>query len=186
MIYEIQEITTDKASGHTYVLVWFWPSEAAKLAGPESPYLVNDFLMQLRPTAERVVTNAAGHLKRKDGTFIDRATIDRRNPPSRDDLEIETVSRPVPMEIAANIEQYMQRATVNEYSGDHTHRPGSAPFRVKGVRQPQGVIVMELDDTADPHDILKHAGVSALRSQIANRKETREAEKRQAGGGQTR
>lgn len=166
MVYEIQEISTDKASGATFVLVWFWPSEAARLAGPESPHLVNDFLMTLRPTETRVVRDGQGRMKRTDGTFIEPAEVK-----PEDELERETVERPLPLEITANIEAYMNRATAKRYSGDHTG-DASKPFFVDGVRQKQVEHRIERDNS-DPRDVLKHAGVAALKELAETRKRDR-------------
>lgn len=174
MVYEIEDISTDKASGHTYVLVHFWPDAIARARG-DAPVLVNDFLMQLRPTGERVVTDSQGRWKRKDGSFIELSGPDAPEFVDRAELEIETFERSVTLEIAANIERFLQRAERDQYLGDHTHRDGSAPMVVKGQIIPQGKFDLDLDDAHDPYNVLKHPDVSALKEQIAARKTNGEA-----------
>lgn len=116
MFYRIIEISTDQASGHTYLLVHFWPSRAAERRGA-SPSRKNDFLMQLRPMAERIVTDAQGRLKRADGTFIAPAAAQ-----PTDVFERETVTVDVPARMRENIEAYWQRAEAGDYPKNHTTR----------------------------------------------------------------
>jgi len=132
MFCKIIEVSTAKASGHTYVLVHFWRDKANFDAG-KPPARVNDFLMQLRPTGQRVVTNAEGWLKRKsDGVFIDPATLEREKP--EPEWEREIFDRDLPVEIRANIEAYWPRAEAKGYPSDHTshriQRDNSDPYGV--------------------------------------------------------
>src|SRR3990172_5631185 len=96
MVYTKLEVSTHADSGHTYVLVHFWADAAARDRG-EAPSLVNDFLMQLRPTGERIVPNAAGHFQLKDGSFISREEIVARAPlippPRPEEFERESFTR---------------------------------------------------------------------------------------------
>ena len=85
MFYRIVEVSTATASGHTYVLVDFWPSRAA-FERDDALVLTNDFLMQLRPTGTRL--------------------IDEDNPA----LGSVPFDRDLPAEIRANIEAYWERA----------------------------------------------------------------------------
>ena len=141
MFYKIIEVSTDKASGHTYVLVRFWRDKAALDAG-KPPDRTNDFLMQLRPTGERVVTNAQGWPKRKsDGKFIDPKTLDPAKPDP--EWERETVDRDLPTQIKANIEAYWERAEAKNYPADHHNQ------RIKR-------------DLSDPYGVLARPDVTAL------------------------
>ncbi len=141
MLYKIVEISTDKASGHTYALVHFWRRKADQKAG-KPPARINDFLMQLRPTGERVVTNAQGWLKRKDGVFVDPDTLNPGKP--EPEWERETIDRDLPAEIKANIEAYWMRAEGKGYPSDQ------ADPRIQR-------------DNSDPHGVLARPDVAALR-----------------------
>ncbi|MGE3314016.1 MAG: hypothetical protein AB7O26_02790 [Planctomycetaceae bacterium] len=169
MIYEIEDISTDKASGHTYVLVRFWTDEAARTRG-DAPILVNDFLMQLRPTGERVVTDEQGRWKRKDGSYIDWNSPQAPEFIDKADLETEPFERDILQEMAAGIERYIVRAEAEQFRGDHTHRDGSPPMEVAGQVVPQGRFDLELDASHDPHGVLAHPRVTDLKEQIAIRK----------------
>ena len=141
MLYKIVEVSTDKSSGHTYVLVHFWRRKADQKAG-KPPARINDFLMQLRPTGVRVVTNIQGWRKRKDGVFVDPATLGPEKP--EPEWERETHDRDLPTEIKANIEAYWRRAEAKGYPGDQTDS------RIKR-------------DNSDPHGVLARPDVVALR-----------------------
>ena len=141
LIYKIVEISTAKASGHTYVLVNFWRAKTAFNAA-KPPDRVNDFLMQLRPTGVRVVTNAEGWPKRKDGVFVDLATLDPEKP--QPGWERETIARDLSAEIKANIEAYWARAEAKDYPSDH-----STPTIER--------------DSSDPHGVLARPDVMALK-----------------------
>lgn len=147
MIYKIVEISTDKMSGHTYILVHFWRISADQITG-KSPERTNDFLMQLRPTEVRVVTNADGWLKRMDGVFIDPAMLDLDKP--QPEWERETVDRDLLVEIKANIEAYWERAEAKGYPSGHSN-----PHIER--------------DNSDPYGVLARADVLALRSAIIKR-----------------
>ena len=139
MFYKIAEVSTDKASGHTYVLVHFWRDKADQGKPPDR---INDFLMQLRPTGERVVTNAQGWLKRKDGVFVDPATLGPEKPEPA--WERETHDRDLPAEIRANIEAYWERAETKGYPADHSNSRSQR-------------------DNSDPYGVLVRPDVAALR-----------------------
>ncbi len=93
MFYKIAEVSTDKASGHTYVLVHFWRDKADRGKPPDR---INDFLMQLRPAGTRLVD--------PDEPELGRVVFDR-------DL---------PSEIKANIKAYWTRAEAKAFPTDHT------------------------------------------------------------------
>lgn len=142
MIYKIVEISTDKASGHTYVLVHFWWAKA-DFDAAKPPDRKNDFLMQLRPTGVRIVTDGNGWYKRlSDGKFIDPETLDLEK--SQPEWERETYDRALPAEMKANIEAYWQRAEGKSYPTDH------ADSRIER-------------DNSDPHGVLARPEVTALR-----------------------
>ena len=142
MVYKIVEVSTDKASGHTYVLVHFWRRRADYQTG-KPPDRINDFLMQLRPTGERIVTNAQGWLKRKDGVFVDPATLGPDKP--EPEWERETFDRDLPAEIKTNIEAYWERAEAKGYPADHANA---------SIQR----------DNSDPHGVLARPDVVALRA----------------------
>ena len=147
MLYKIVEVSTDKASGHLYCLVHFWSRKADARAN-KPPRRVNDFLMQLRPTGQRVVTDAQGWLKRKDGVFVDPDTLDPEKP--EPEWERETFDHDLPAEIKANIEAYWQRALIEPFPFDHTsHR----------IQR----------DNSDPHGVLARPDVAALRGAEAEK-----------------
>lgn len=138
MIYKIVEVSTDKASGHTYVLAHFWRVSADQIAG-KPPDRINDFLMQLRPTGERVITNTDGWFKRTDGVFVDPEVVT-----GDEAWERETVDRDLPTEIQANIEAYWARAEAKSYPADHS------------------TSTIQRDDS-DPHGVLARADVLSLK-----------------------
>ena len=109
MIYKIVEVSTDKASGHTYVLTHFWARKADARAN-KPPRRINDFLMQLRPTGTRLID------------------------PDKPELGSETFDRDLPAEIKANIEAYWGRAETKGYPADHSNsrsqRDNSDPYGV--------------------------------------------------------
>ena len=147
MLYKIVEVSTDKASGHLYCLVHFWRRKADVRAN-KPPRRVNDFLMQLRPTGQRVVTDAQGWLKRKDGVFVDPATLDLEKP--EPEWERETFNRDLPAEIRANVEAYWERAEAKGYPADHTNA---------SIKR----------DNNDPHGVLARPDVVALRGKEAEK-----------------
>ena len=116
MLYKMVEISTDKASRHLYCLVHFWRNKTDKGNPPDR---INDFLMQLRPTGERVVTNADGRRKRKDGVFVDPETLDPEK--LQPQWERETFDRDLPTEMKANIEAYWERAEAEGSPADHAN-----------------------------------------------------------------
>ena len=149
MLYpRIDEVTTDKRTGETYVRVRFWKTEAAR-AREDTPFLVEDFVMPLRPTGTRLI----------DPDDPDRGT--------------EEFARDLPAEIRGNISRYIERAEKYGYEGDNTsgdNTPGggrtAAPFSVEGrlVRE-AGKFRKEPRerDESDPHDVLAKPEVTDLR-----------------------
>ncbi len=197
MVYEIQEISTDKASGMTYVLVHYWADDASRLRGDE-PLLVNDHLMPLTRFGTRAVTNAQGQYRLTSGAFVDAdrvmipVEVDRFDKVTRQkigtktvlrtrpDLARETFERPLALEIAANLEGYMRGAEQLQYSGDQTG-DGSKPFYVAGRLVPKTTRPIARD-SSDPHGVHAHPAVAALRAQVETRKQQRAAR----GGGPPR
>lgn len=144
MHYEIVEISTETRTEHTYVLVHFWASRADAIRN-EPPILVNDFLMQLRSTAERVVTDEQGRYKRTDGVFVAPEDVT-----GKEEWIRETVKQDVPAKIIENIERYIARAETRGDRGNHLdHR--------------------NIRDMRDPHHILERVDVRALRGTRRNR-----------------
>ena len=147
MFYKIVEVSTDKASGHTYVLVHFWLTRG-DFSRNKPPFRKNDFLMQLRPTEERAVTNIDGWPNAQNGTFIDPSTLGLDQP--QPEWELETVNRDLPAEIKANIEAYWQRTLIKPLPLDHTNP------RIQR-------------DESDPHGVLARPDVTALRGARVDR-----------------
>ena len=147
MFYRIEEVSTDKASGHAFMLVRFWAKKADRTAN-KPPRRVNDFLMQLRPTGVRIVTDENGWLKLKDGVFIDPDTLDPEKP--QPEWERETFDRDLPAEMKANIEAYWERAEAKGYPVDHANA---------SIQR----------DESDPHGVLARPDVAALRGAEAEK-----------------
>ncbi len=107
MFYKIAEVSTDKASGHTYVLVHFWRDKADQGKPPDR---INDFLMQLRPAGAKLID------------------------PDDPGKGAETYDRDLPAEIRTNIEAYWARAETKGYPADHSNsrsqRDNSDPYGV--------------------------------------------------------
>ncbi len=139
----IIEVTTDKRTGETYVLVRFWKTKAAR-ARKDTPFLVEDFVMPLRPSGTRLID------------------------PDRPELGSEAFDRDLPAEIRGNIRAYIERAEKHGYEGDNTSgdaRTG-ASFSVDGVvvREAGKLLVEPRErDESDPHGILAKPEVTALR-----------------------
>ncbi len=139
----IIEVTTDKRTGETYVLVRFWKTRAAR-ARKDTPFLVEDFVMPLRPSGTRLIDS------------------------ERPNLGSKTFDRDLPAEIRENISRYIVRAEKHGYEGDNTSgdvRTGAA-FSVGGVVvREAGRLLKEVRgrDESDPHGILAKPEVAALR-----------------------
>ena len=133
MLYpKIIEVSTDKDTGHTYVLVHFWRGKAARTRG-NAPYLIEDFLMQLRPTGTRL--------------------LDEGNP----HLGSEPYDRDMPAEIDANITAYIVQAEKYDFHGDNSSRTASAgEFYAKGKRvRPKATPIKAVKrDQSDPSGAL--------------------------------
>ena len=129
---KIIEVRKEYNTGHTYVLVLFWRSKAAR-GRSDPPYLIEDFLMQLRPTGTRV--------------------IDEGNPLAGS----EAFNRDLPAEIKENIRSYIVRAEKFDYHGDNSSKTASGgEFFAKGRRvRAQGLPITSIErDNSDPHGVL--------------------------------
>lgn len=136
MFYKIREISTVKDTRLTYVQVDFWPDRAAFRRG-DSPFLTNDFLMQLWTTAVRIVTRADGWLKRLDGRYVDPAAETTQEIAS-DEFERETYDRDLPAEIRNNIEAYRKRAQARGDRGSKLD-----PRILRDESDPEGVLAKQ-------------------------------------------
>lgn len=156
----IHELGTVKATGHTYVQATAWHSKADYLADRPA-WLTEEFLMALRPTGARIVTNAEGWLKTADGKFVDPATLGPGTP--EPEWALETFTRDVPAEIRANVTAYFVRARVLKLAGDHTS-DATKPLYKDGVLVPQKASSPLIErDTSDPHKILERPDVQVLK-----------------------
>lgn len=140
---KIVEVTTDQKTGETYVLVEFWGTKAARTRD-DPPFLIEDFIIPLRPTGLR--------------------PIDPDNPA----LGMEVYDRDLVAEIEDHIRRYIVRAEEHGYVGDNTsaNATTAGPFSVGGVVvREKGKLLREprLRDESDPHGILAKPEVVALR-----------------------
>ena len=174
-IREIAEISTIVETGHTYVLVGFWPSQAAyDAAGPtlptddsdftKHPELVEEFHMQLTSTLERHVQNSVGEWEVQGGGFVEPwEEVDDEWQVKNLRWELETVPRPLRREINSNIHDYARSAELNRWSGDHTADGRKGLFR-DGVLVPQrSTERLKARDLSDPRGVLAHPDITALR-----------------------
>lgn len=135
-VYQIQEVKTEKKTGETYVLVHFWPTRMA-FARHEEPAIEEDFIMQLRPTGRRAVTDKDGRVLRQSGVWASH-----RAPPDDNDPSVtELVEVDLEVQIKENIERFIGR-----------HR------RVRGILRDPAIKT----DKSDPHGILNKPDVKDL------------------------
>ena len=139
MLYKIIEVSTAKAVGETYVLVHFWLDKRAYQDG-KPPYLINDFIMQLRPTG----------LVRPD-----------------DDTPPQLVQRDVAGELKTNIAAYWERSQVVGRRGDHSNSAawsGAALYEGNKLLRPANKMAKQhfVRDTSDPNSILSRDDVKEL------------------------
>ena len=128
---KIIEVSTGK--GHTYILVHFWQTEAARTGGGP-PYLIEDFLMQLRPIGTRL--------------------LDEGNPLAGS----ETYDRDLPAEIKENIRAYIVEAEKHDYRGDNSSQTSAGgEFYAKGKRvRPKNTPITAIKrDQSDTNGALK-------------------------------
>jgi hypothetical protein len=175
MYFEIAEVSTEKQSGHTYVVVNFWASQVEADAG-EPPLLTNDFLMQLRKDVERVVTDPAGRLKRTDGSFV--APEDATDKDEFEREAFEKADEDVQDEIVRNVLAYWERAQAAGYAGDHTG-DASKPLFVRGREVRQRASQTFERDESDVRGVL--AKTAALRGQRRDESDIRNARAKQGG-----
>ena len=138
---KIIELRTGRATGNAYLLVHFWRTKATRTRG-DPPFLIEDFLMQLRPTGTRL--------------------IDEDNPA----LGTEMFDRDLPAEIRANIRAYIVTAERGGFRGDNSSRNATGgEFFAKGRRvRPSGRPITRIErDSSDPHGVLAKPEVVALR-----------------------
>ena len=138
---KIIELRTDRATGHAYLLIHFWQTKAARTRG-DPPFLIEDFLMQLRPTGTRL--------------------IDEDNPA----LGTVPFDRDLPAEIRGNIRAYIAEAEQHSYRGDNSSRNATGgEFFAKGrMVRPSGRPITRIErDSSDPHGVLAKPEVVALR-----------------------
>ncbi len=117
MFYKIVELANAKKTGHVYLLVHFWYNGGAYRRG-EPPILINDFLMQLRPTATHLVTDSGGRVRTQSGEWVRVGARVVEDP--EDPWEREVVDRPLVAEIKANIAAYWRRAQARGDVGNHS------------------------------------------------------------------
>lgn len=138
---KIIEVTTDEQTGEAYVLVYFYRTKAARARG-DPPFLIEDFIMQLRLTGTR--------------------PIDADNP----GLGTEVFARDLDAEIRANIRNFIRDAERYGYEGDNSSQSAvGGAFSARGqVVRPEGrPIQARVRDESDPHGVLAKPEVAALR-----------------------
>lgn len=96
---KVVEVSRDRATGETYVLVDFYPTRVAKLAGTGA-VLREEFVMQLRPTYT---------ISDSDGSVTATGPIDVR------------------AEMLANIQDFIARAERNGWRGNLTQERAGRP-----------------------------------------------------------
>lgn len=163
MLYRIVEISTEKSTGLTYLLVHFWLDEASHDKGDE-PVLVNDFLMALADEAERIVEDANGW-RAVNGVFeLPYEEIDGEWVEKRKEWDRETVKVDVPAIIKANIERYWTTAETKQWRGDHT-ADMTKPFYEGEKRIQQRAVAVFERDASDPTGVIARADVAAIKDQ---------------------
>jgi hypothetical protein len=113
MFYKIIEISRAADFDETYVLVHFWRTRQNMIDG-ELPILINDFVMQIRPTAVEAVRDNAGRYVTIDNTFYtpdELITLRRSKTPIK--LKYTTRNTNVTSEIITNIENFIDQAKDN-------------------------------------------------------------------------
>jgi len=166
MYVELAEVNRLKGQRAIYLLVKFWRSEAWATAGNE-PDLVNDFIMQLRRTETRIVTDANGWLKRADGGFVGPAPLDPEKPEPGWERETITKTRAQLLgEGRENIRRYAREAVKNKWRGDHTG-DATKPFFVDNQR-----IQQRVSQIFEREDVDEGDGVLALLRAVRGRKES--------------
>ncbi len=106
----------------------------------------------------------------KDGTFIDPATIDEDTNDYEFDMNIVSRSDYVD-QMHTFIKQYIRRATIHQYEGDHSEQPGiRGEFKIGGVVVfPQGRRKsVPIFDDDDENNIVKRAD---MQSEIGQEKD---------------
>lgn len=166
MYIELAEINRLKGQRAIYVLVRFWRSEAWANAGNE-PDLVNDFIMQLRRTESRIVTDANGWLKTVGGEFIDLATLEPGGKEYEWERETITKTRAQLLgEVRENIRRYAREAVRHKWRGDHTG-DATKPFFADDKQIVQRVAQVFEREGVDEGD-----GVLTLLRAVRGRKES--------------
>ena len=140
---KIVEVSTDKKTVETYVLVKFWKTKAARTRG-DKPFLTNDLILDVRPTGTRLID------------------------PERPSLGSEVYEVDVAAEIRAQVHAYAARAEKLGYAGDHSSANAvtTDAFSIKGVVQRRkGAPLLEPRerDESDPHGVLAKQEVKDLR-----------------------
>ena len=158
---QFTEVSTHSDTGELYCLVSFWPDKAS-FDAREPHVLTNDFIMVVRPTAQRIVTNADGWPQRfGDGKFIDPATLEIGKPLPR--WVVEEVAVDVRAKMLKNAENYWRVAQTRGWSGDHTN-DNSKPFLRDGVLQRQYKAEPIKRDASDPHDLLSRTDIKDVKN----------------------
>lgn len=155
---KIVELSTDEATGETYMEVWFWESKAARARG-DVPFLMEDFIMPLRVFA---LVPPPFDEDEPVGNLPDvEPDLAERGPPV-------IVLRDTPADIEAIIARYVERAEARGYRGDNTsgNANASQAFSVGGVevRKDGGrVEAPRARNDSDPEAVLSRPEVAALR-----------------------
>ena len=144
MLYRIADLSVDARSGHTRVLVHFWPSKADFDAGRPA-VVVNDFYNNYRGGRQIPVSDGRGHV-RVNGEWVPPWVEDGRRWVHRTDADMEP--QPIPAMVHDDIVRWWN-GVGKAKAGDHRD-PG---FR----KAPQGV---------DPLASLARPDVQALKARV--------------------
>lgn len=162
MYIHIKEVSTAKDTGLTYILADFWRTKTDYDKGQKA-FLTNDFLMQLRPTGQRIIMRADGWLKLTSGDYISpRIAQAKEEVGEKLSYEREAVTNDLRTQILDNIRNYWQSMKDSGLSGDHTG-DSTKPLYWRDklvVQKPTPAIVR---DDSDPHQVLEREDVVGLR-----------------------
>lgn len=151
MYYEISSAESlDNDQTRTVVLFWATRADYLRDRNKTNYLLREDFVCNVQGTGRRIITNAEGHWKLTDGTFVDPETLD---PEQQYEFERETFEVDVPAVLLENIERYLDtvrddgdtnagRIIRGELRGDRTsrelaRREGRGEERADFLREPR-------------------------------------------------
>ena len=155
--FRINEVSTIRNTGDTYVHVDFWRRKAHFDAG-DLPFLTNTWYMHLRPL-QGVRRRKDGFLEKTDGTYIHPAAAASVH---HTEFRYET-GWDIRAKILNAIVKYWRWARTEGYSGDHTEDT-TKPLKKKGALVKQGEKRNVIRNNSDPNRVLERPDVVGLRN----------------------